>query len=193
MISKTLPPIPPMCCCSISAAWCSISIFNKALNSGAGQCRLRPPPTSRLRFVPRRILQTSEVGKIDDAAYFESLRATLAFGFPMPMFLEVVERDLRRRKCQASRHSVKRASGQLPLYAFSNTNRPHVEYFTKKLFRRAGAIFAKCSCHRASGFGTPDAAAYDHVGEKRSVCPPRASYSSTISRRKHWGCAGAGP
>jgi len=45
-----------------------------------------------------------------------------------------------------------RAARRMPLYAFSNTNRPHVEYFSKAYADVLGH-FHEISCHRQSGFG----------------------------------------
>ena len=55
-----------------------------------------------------------------------------------------------------------RAARRLPLYAFSNTNPPHVAHFSKPYADVLGhfrEIFLSC----AIGLRKPDAAAYDHV------------------------------
>jgi glucose-1-phosphatase len=55
-----------------------------------------------------------------------------------------------------------RAAKHLPLYAFSNTNRPHVEHFSTHY---AGVLghFREIFLSSAIGLRKPDAAAYDHV------------------------------
>ena len=55
-----------------------------------------------------------------------------------------------------------RAAKRLPLYAFSNTNRAHVEHFSEAY---AGVLghFREIFLSSTIGLRKPDAAAYDHV------------------------------
>jgi glucose-1-phosphatase len=55
-----------------------------------------------------------------------------------------------------------RAAKHMPLYAFSNTNRPHVEHFSKAYAEVLGH-FREILLSSAIGLRKPDAAAYDHV------------------------------
>jgi putative hydrolase of the HAD superfamily len=57
---------------------------------------------------------------------------------------------------------LKRAAGRLPLYAFSNTNQPHVEYFSKQYADVLGH-FRELFLSSTIGLRKPDAAAFDHV------------------------------
>ena len=53
-------------------------------------------------------------------------------------------------------------STRVPLYAFSNTNRPHVEYFSL-VYADVLGHFREIFLSSTIGLRKPDAAAYDHV------------------------------
>ncbi len=55
-----------------------------------------------------------------------------------------------------------RAASRLPLYAFSNTNQPHVEHFSR-LHADLLGHFRELYLSSRIGLRKPDAAAYDHV------------------------------
>ena len=65
-------------------------------------------------------------------------------------------------KCRGSRHCSTRAAKSLPLYAFSNTNPPHVAHFSKTYPDVLGH-FREIFLSSTIGLRKPDAAAYDHV------------------------------
>ncbi len=55
-----------------------------------------------------------------------------------------------------------RAAQQLPLYAFSNTNRPHVDHFSKEYAGLLGH-FRELYLSSSIGLRKPDVEAFDHV------------------------------
>ena len=55
-----------------------------------------------------------------------------------------------------------RAARRMPLYAFSNTNRPHVEHFSTTYADVLGH-FREIFLSSTIGLRKPDAEAYDHV------------------------------
>jgi glucose-1-phosphatase len=57
---------------------------------------------------------------------------------------------------------LKRAATKMPLYAFSNTNPPHVAHFSKTYADVLGH-FREIFLSSTIGLRKPDAAAYDHV------------------------------
>jgi len=57
---------------------------------------------------------------------------------------------------------LSRAAWRLPLYAFSNTNAPHVAYFSARYAEVLGH-FRKIFLSSTIGLRKPDAEAYDHV------------------------------
>ena len=84
------------------------------------------------RFVRGEAYRHHEVGRISDAAYFDSLRATLGITISDAQFLEGWN-AIFAGEMPGIAALLARAAKRLPLYAFSNTNRPHVEHFSGSL------------------------------------------------------------
>ena len=134
--------------------------FSKALACWATHAGCAPADIAA-RFVREESYRQHEIGKIEDAAYFESLRATLGIGITDAQFLEGWN-AIFAGEMPGIAPLLARANKRLPLYAFSNTNRPHVEHFSKTYADVLGhfhAIFLSSTI----GLRKPDAAAYDHV------------------------------
>ena len=68
------------------------------------------------------------MGKISDEDYFASLRASLGIGISDAQFLEGWNAIFAGEMPDIA-ELLPRAAKQMPLYAFSNTNRPHVDHF----------------------------------------------------------------
>jgi putative hydrolase of the HAD superfamily len=134
--------------------------FGKALACWAGYAGCAPSELAA-RFVREESYRHHEVGKIEDAAYFDSLRASLGIGISDAQFLEGWN-AIFTGEMPGIAPLLKRAAGRLPLYAFSNTNRPHVEYFSKAYADVLGH-FRELFLSSTIGLRKPDAAAYDHV------------------------------
>jgi len=134
--------------------------FGKALACWAGHAGCAPSELAA-RFVREEAYRHHEVGKIEDAAYFDSLRASLRIGISDAQFLEGWN-AIFTGEMPGIAPLLKRAAGRLPLYAFSNTNRPHVEYFSKEYADVLGH-FRELFLSSTIGLRKPDAAAYDHV------------------------------
>jgi FMN phosphatase YigB (HAD superfamily) len=134
--------------------------FGKALACWAGHAGCAPADLAA-RFVREEAYQHHEIGKIEDAAYFESLRASLGIGISDAQFLEGWN-AIFTGEMPGIAPLLKRAAGRLPLYAFSNTNRPHVEYFSQH-YADVLSHFRKIYLSSTIGLRKPDAAAYDHV------------------------------
>ncbi len=113
------------------------------------------------RFVRQQSYRDHEVGKIEDAAYFESLRASLGINISDAQFLEGWN-AIFAGEMPGIAPLLKRAATRLPLYAFSNTNRPHVEHFSKAYADVLGH-FREMYLSSSIGLRKPDAAAFDHV------------------------------
>ena len=73
-----------------------------------------------------------------------------------------------------------RASGRLPLYAFSNTNNAHVEHFTQA-FADVLGHFREIYLSSAIGLRKPDAAAYDHVVESIGLSASRIVFFDDLA------------
>jgi HAD superfamily hydrolase (TIGR01509 family) len=134
--------------------------FGKALVCWAGHAG-RAPGDLAARFVREESYRDHEVGKIDDAAYFQSLRDALGIGISDAQFLEGWN-AIFAGEMPGIATLLKRAAARLPLYAFSNTNRPHVEHFSEAYADVLGH-FREVFLSSTIGLRKPDAAAYDHV------------------------------
>jgi FMN phosphatase YigB (HAD superfamily) len=134
--------------------------FGKALTCWAGHAGCAPVDLAA-RFVREEAYRHHEVGKIEDAAYFQSLRDSLGIGISDAQFLEGWNAIFAGEMPDIA-PLLKRAAARLPLYAFSNTNRPHVEHFSKAYADVLGH-FREMFLSSTIGLRKPDAAAFDHV------------------------------
>jgi glucose-1-phosphatase len=134
--------------------------FGKALTCWAGHAGCAPADLAA-RFVREESYRHHEVGQIEDAAYFQSLRDSLGISISDAQFLEGWN-AIFAGEMPGIAPLLKRAAARLPLYAFSNTNRPHVEHFSKAYADVLGH-FRDVFLSSTIGLRKPDAAAYDHV------------------------------
>ena len=134
--------------------------FGKALTCWAGHAGCAPADLAA-RFVREESYRHHEVGQIEDAAYFQSLRDSLGIGISDAQFLEGWN-AIFAGEMPGIAPLLKRAATRMPLYAFSNTNRPHVEHFSKAYADVLGH-FREMFLSSTIGLRKPDAAAYDHV------------------------------
>ncbi len=153
--------------------------FDKAVECWAAHAG-RTPSDIAARFVRGETYRHHEAGKISDADYFDSLRTALGVQLTDEQFLEGWNAIFAGEMPDIAR-LLRRAAEKMPLYAFSNTNRAHVEYFSKTYAGLLGH-FRELYLSSTIGLRKPDAAAYDHVVAAIGV-PARASCSSTISPR----------
>src|SRR5207248_5510470 len=113
------------------------------------------------RFIVDDNFRQHETGKLDDAAFFESLRRSLGIGISDAQFLEGWNAIFTGEMPDIA-PLLARAARRMPIYAFSNTNRPHVEYFSKAYADVLGH-FHEMFLSSTIGLRKPDAVAYDHV------------------------------
>ena len=134
--------------------------FNRTLACWAGHAGCEPSDIVE-RFVRDEAYRHHEVGRISDEAYFDSLRASLDIAITDEQFLEGWN-AIFAGEMPGIAKLLARAAGRLPLYAFSNTNAPHVLHFSKAYADLLGH-FREVYLSSAIGLRKPDAAAYDHV------------------------------
>ena len=134
--------------------------FNKAIISWAARAGGNPADIVA-RFVRGETYQHHEIGKIDDAAYFASLRASLGVELSDAQLLEGWN-AIFTGEMPGIAALLARAAAKLPLYAFSNTNNAHVEHFSVAYAPVLGH-FREMFLSSTIGLRKPDAAAYDHV------------------------------
>jgi glucose-1-phosphatase len=113
------------------------------------------------RFAPDEAYRHHEIGKISDADFFDNLRRMLGVALTDAQFLEGWNAIFAGEMPDIA-DLLSRAAKRMPLYAFSNTNRPHVAHFSiayADLLRHFRDVYLSSTI----GLRKPDAAAYDHV------------------------------
>jgi glucose-1-phosphatase len=134
--------------------------FNRTLKCWAGHAGCAPADLVG-RFARDEAYKRHETGELDDAAFFAALRSALGVQLSDAQFLEGWNAIFAGEMPGMAR-LLARAAKRLPLYAFSNTNRPHVEHFSKA-YANLLVHFREIFLSSAIGLRKPDAAAYDHV------------------------------
>jgi glucose-1-phosphatase len=134
--------------------------FSKALSCWATHAGCTPSDIAA-RFVRDEAYRRHELGTISDAEYFESLRASLCIAISDEAFLEGWN-AIFAGAMPGIAPLLSRAGARMPLYAFSNTNRPHVAHFSTAYADLLGH-FKTVFLSSTIGLRKPDAAAYDHV------------------------------
>lgn len=134
--------------------------FSRAVACWAGHAGRTTDDIVR-RFVRTEAYWNHETGRISDAAYFESLRASLGIALSDAQFLEGWN-AIFVGEMPGVAPLLARAAKRLPLYVLSNTNNAHVEYFSV-LHADVLGHFREVFLSSSIGFRKPDAAAYDHV------------------------------
>jgi FMN phosphatase YigB (HAD superfamily) len=152
--------------------------FSKAIACWAGHAG-RKPSDLAARFAADDVLKQYESGKIGDAVYFESLRARLG--------VKISDAQLREGwnaifvgEIAGIAPLLARAAKRLPLYAFSNTNPPHIAHFSKT-YADVLRHFRELYLSSTIGLLKPDAAAYDHVVEAIGVPASRILFFDDLA------------
>jgi FMN phosphatase YigB (HAD superfamily) len=134
--------------------------FDKAIACWAGHAGCEPSDIAR-RFIRTEAYRHHEIGKISDAAYFESLRGALGIRLSDAQWLEGWNAIFAGEMPGIAGH-LARAAKRLPVYAFSNTNGAHVEHFSQA-YAEVLSHFREIFLSSSIGLRKPDAEAYDHV------------------------------
>lgn len=134
--------------------------FSRVLACWAGHAGCTPADIVE-RFVQDEAYHHHERGRISDAAFFANLRNVLGIAISDAQFLEGWN-AIFVGEMPGIAPLLARAAKHLPLYAFSNTNAPHVEHFSAR-YAELLTPFREIFLSSAIGLRKPDAAAYDHV------------------------------
>jgi len=134
--------------------------FSKAISCWATHAGCAPSEILA-RYVRGDAYRDHETGRISDADYFDSLRASLGIRITDAQFLEGWN-AIFAGEMPGIADLLARAANHLPLYAFSNTNRPHVEHFSQVHAAVLGH-FREIYLSSTIGLRKPDRDAYDHV------------------------------
>jgi glucose-1-phosphatase len=152
--------------------------FSKAIACWANHAGCTPSDIVE-RFERGETYRHHEIGRISDAAYFDSLRSTLGIGISDDQFLEGWN-AIFAGEMPGIAPLLARAARRVPLYALSNTNRPHVEYFSKTYAGLLGH-FREIYLSSTIGLRKPDAAAYDHVVQAIGVPASRILFFDDLA------------
>ena len=152
--------------------------FSRAITCWAGHAGCAPEAIVA-RYVRDEAYQLHEMGKISDEAYFESLRTSLGIGISDAQFLEGWNAIFAGEMPDIAR-LLPRAAKYMPLYVFSNTNRPHVEYFSKEYAELLGH-FRDIYLSSSIGLRKPDAEAFDHVVREIGVPAERIVFFDDLA------------
>jgi putative hydrolase of the HAD superfamily len=134
--------------------------FDRVMTCWAGHAGCTPADLAT-RFVVDDSFKHHEIGRIDDAAFFASLRQSLGIGITDAQFLEGWN-AIFTGEMPGIAPLLTSAARRMPLYAFSNTNPAHVAHFSQAyadVLRHFREIFLSSTI----GLRKPDAEAYDHV------------------------------
>lgn len=137
------------------------------------------PETIVTRFVRDDIYHGHERGTISDAAFFANLRDVLGIAISDDQFLEGWN-AIFAGEMDGIAPLLARAAKHLPLYAFSNTNRPHVEHFSPR-YAEVLSHFREIFLSSTIGLRKPDAEAYDHVVQAIGVAPERIVFFDDLA------------
>ena len=134
--------------------------FGNVMSVWAGYAGCTPAELAG-RFAMNDSFKHHEVGQIDDAAFFASLRQSLGIAITDDQFLEGWN-AIFAGEMPGIAQLLARAGKRLPLYAFSNTNPAHVAHFSKAYADVLGH-FRQVFLSSSIGLRKPEAEAYDHV------------------------------
>jgi HAD superfamily hydrolase (TIGR01509 family) len=134
--------------------------FDRVMRIWAGHAGCRPDDLAA-RFVVNDSFRHHETGHIDDAAFFQNLRQSLGIDISDAQFLEGWNAIFAGEMPDIAA-LLARAARRMPLYAFSNTNPPHVAHFSKAYADVLGH-FREIYLSSSIGLRKPEAAAFRHV------------------------------
>ena len=153
--------------------------FSRAIRCWAAHAGCEPSEILA-RYVRDDSYRHHETGRISDADYFESLRASLGISITDAQFLEGWN-AIFAGEMPGIAELLERAANHLPLYAFSNTNRPHVEHFSQA---HADVLGHFREIYLSSTIGLRNRIRRPMItSSARSGFQPRASCSLTTSPR----------
>jgi glucose-1-phosphatase len=152
--------------------------FGKALACWAAHAGCAPANLAG-RFAPDESYRHHETGRLSDAEYFQSLRSSLGIDISDAQFLEGWNAIFAGEMPDIA-SQLTRAGQHLPLYAFSNTNRPHVEHFSVA-YADVLSHFREVFLSSSIGLRKPDAAAYHHVVKAMGVPASRIVFFDDVT------------
>jgi len=153
--------------------------FNRTLRLWADHAGCEPAHLVE-RFARDELYRRHEKGEISDAAFFAGLRTSLGVDLSDAQFLEGWN-AIFAGEIPGIDRLLAQAAQCLPLYAFSNTNSPHVEYFSEEYADVLGH-FRELFLSPSIGLRKPDAEAYDHVVKAIGVPAERIVFFDDLAQ-----------
>jgi FMN phosphatase YigB (HAD superfamily) len=123
------------------------------------------------RFDHGEAYQQHERGEIDAAAYFQALRTTLEIDLTDADF-EDGWQQVFGPEIEATVALLPKLATRIPIHLFSNTNRMHFDYWSKR-YARALAPLDRWFISSQMGLRKPERAAFAHVAGELGVEPGR--------------------
>jgi FMN phosphatase YigB (HAD superfamily) len=152
--------------------------FERTLHCWASYAGCEPQQLLR-RFSRDELYLRHEKGEISDAAFFAGLRSSLGVDLSDVEFLEGWN-AIFVGEMPGIKPLLARAAQHLPLYAFSNTNVPHVAFFSNQYADVLGH-FRQIFVSSSIGLRKPDAEAYDHVVDAIGVPADRIVFFDDLA------------
>ena len=140
--------------------------FDRVMACWAGHAGCTPADLAT-RFIVDDSFKHHEIGRIDDAAFFASLRQSLGIPLTDAQFLEGWN-AIFTGEMPGIAPLLAGAARRMPLYAFSNTNPAHVAHFSQA-YADVLSHFREIFLSSTIGLRKPDGEAYDHVIEAIGV------------------------
>jgi glucose-1-phosphatase len=135
--------------------------FDRAFSRWAGHARCDQKLISERFRHDDTAYKRHERGEIDSEEFFDNLRASLAIDISDAQLLEGWNSILVGEMPGVSELLAK-AAGSFPLYAFTNSNREHEQYWSKQ-FSCLLSNFKEVYVSSTIGLRKPEAEAYDYV------------------------------
>ncbi len=165
--------------------------FSKVVACWAGHAGCEPTQLAGRCSGRHDVSRQHEKVEITDGDFFPARRARLGVEISDAQFLEGWNKIFAGEMPGISK-LLARAARRLPLYAFSNTNNAHVEYFSGEYGDVLGH-FREIFLSSAIGLRKPDAEAYDHVVKAIGVPAGRILFfddlAENIEGARHYGLA----
>jgi glucose-1-phosphatase len=152
--------------------------FNRTLGLWASHAGCEPAQLAK-RFLRDDLYGRHEKGEVSDEAFFAGLRSSLGIELSDTQFIEGWN-AIFVGEMPGINQLLARAAKRLPLYAFSNTNAPHIAYFSGKYAEVLGH-FREIFLSSAIGLRKPDAEAYDHVVQAIGVPAERIVFFDDLA------------
>jgi glucose-1-phosphatase len=142
--------------------------FNRAFACWAGHAACDPAQI-KARYSPDAAYKNYEMGRINEAQYFESLRNSLSINISDAQFLEGWN-AIFLEEMEAIADHLTTAGKVLPLYAFSNSNPAHETHWSQR-YAKTLSHFKTVFVSSTIKLRKPDAAAFHFVSNEIGVSP----------------------